>query len=335
MNRTVEKILTATTPDVLFDPRDLSERKYKNLLRRTHPDMFNLPEEKETANKAFIRLNELWEAYSNPTKRKTQATNVITTRRHTYVLGENRWKSEGYTTLAATYDAGYKVAHITLPHSPADNDLMLEWAHNLKQAFAKVDDQYKPYLPQMLESFKIHNKGVTLQAVSYSLPEGMFSLREVKEDYPEGLDAKDVAWMFRRVLIALGNTHDAGFVHGGINLDSVLIHPEFHGVILTNWQYSVEHGMSLKALPVESKGYYPEYVFAKEPASYRLDILLAAKTFQELGGDRLPRRMRAFFKGCQVSSMPEARYLLAEYDELLEDMWGERRFHHFKMRRQP
>ena len=49
---------------------------------------------------------------------------------------------------------------------------------------------------------------------------GFRSLDEVRCAYPDGVDARDAAWMWRRLLVAIGPAHRAGVVHGAVLPDT-------------------------------------------------------------------------------------------------------------------
>ena len=129
--------------------------------------------------------------------------------------------------------------------------------------------------------------------IAYRIPETMASLREVREAYPDGLDGRDWAWMLRRILMTLAA---AGRAHGALTVDTVLIEPEQHGVLLTGWTAALGgDGAALADLT---------------------DAMLAP-------GE--PRQSQ-FMRAAQRLS-PERQ--LAEYDLLLRHVYGRRRFRPF------
>ena len=129
--------------------------------------------------------------------------------------------------------------------------------------------------------------------IAYRIPETMASLREVREAYPDGLDGRDWAWMLRRILMTLAA---AGRAHGALTVDTVLIEPEQHGVLLTGWTAALgRDGAALADLT---------------------DAMLAP-------GE--PRQSQ-FMRAAQRLS-PERQ--LAEYDLLLRHVYGRRRFRPF------
>jgi hypothetical protein len=61
------------------------------------------------------------------------------------------------------------------------------------------------------------------------------SLAAARLNYPGGIDARHVVWMWRRVLEVLAYLHDGGWAHGAIHPDHLLVHPRDHGVLLIGW----------------------------------------------------------------------------------------------------
>ena len=327
----LQVILKAKTAEELFG--DLTNTvavaaMYRRLARRSHPDMFADTRDKIQAQQAFIKLTELWNIVNKTT---TTKKDVILTKKHEYLLGDIITKTDVFTVHNATYDAGYKNAELFVTNSPKDADLAAAHIAALKKVKTDVPDDYKPYFPKFIENIRYRQNGTDLVISAAEKVDGMFSLRQVLERYPKGINAKDVAWIFRRALVALGNTHDIGLVHGAPNLDALWIHPELHGLLLNHWGYSVNSGEPLKALPQEFKTDYPEKVFNKEPVDYKLDLMLAAKTMLSLLDEKAPKQLNTFFKGCALASTPIAAELLYEFDELLVRLWGERKFHAFTM----
>ncbi|MGH3238625.1 MAG: adenylosuccinate synthetase, partial [Streptosporangiaceae bacterium] len=48
---------------------------------------------------------------------------------------------------------------------------------------------------------------------------GFRSLAEVRAAFPAGIDPRDAAWMWRRLLVAAGAAHRAGVIHGAVLFD--------------------------------------------------------------------------------------------------------------------
>jgi hypothetical protein len=123
-------------------------------------------------------------------------------------------------------------------------------------------------------------------------------------------------------------------VHGAVLAPHVLIHPAEHGLVLIDWCYSVTPGVRIPALVSEFRDDYPPEVTGRQPAGPATDIYLATVLMRRLMRDP-PPALRRFADGCLYDAPrmrpQDAWALLAEFDELLEDLYGPRRFRPFAM----
>jgi hypothetical protein len=176
--------------------------------------------------------------------------------------------------------------------------------------------------------------GVTRRANVIGWLAGFVSLAEVGTAFPGGLDPRDAAWMWRRLLVAIGAAHRAGVIHGAVLPEHVMIHPAEHGLVLVDWCYSLPAPAGrLAAMVGRYRDWYPPDAAAQ--AGPGLDIWLATRCMTELIGPRLPDRMASFAAGCTLASPrrrpSDAWPLLAEYDDLLARLYGPRIFRPFAM----
>ena len=314
----VRLIEAARTPGELFGSG--GAREYRRLIRLVHPDAGG-PRE------AFDRLTTLWRAYGPVT---------IRTRRGTYAMGATPVRGD----LANLYDAGEAI--VKIPRDPAVNDLLEREAIALRQLPKDGDGRFLPYVPRLLESFRHRDEttGTERRANAIGRFDGFRSLAEVRAAYAGGVDPRDVAWMWRRLLVALGFAHRAGVLHGAVLPEHVLIHPEQHGLVLVDWCYSVpgchpDRGVRVPAMVTRRAGWYPPEVAAREPAGPGTDIYLATRCMTYLMRDRAPRPLRAFALGCLLTVQnrrpSDAWRLVAELDDLLERLYGPRRFRPFHL----
>lgn len=335
MSTIIYDILKIENGEELFG--DLSEEeaeeKYHSLQEEINPDLWSDEMENYNATLAYIYLTGLWEQCFGEEGKQDTVNDVIETQRHTYNLKGSWWNTDGFDTQIAGYDGTiWPHAYIAVPLDERDNDLNSNAALKLQRIRKEIPSEYLAFYPEILESFKIKSNDKKIQYFSTGMPDNLYSLREALTENPNGLNGRDIAWIYKRILVAIGNAHEIGIVHGGINLDSILIEPELHGLLLTNWQYSIEVGERMKAYPKSAKAYYPSYVFKKEPVSADLDICLAAQTMMELGGVVLPKPMYGFFKATATPSQPSAKELLAEFDQLLFRLYGEPKFNKFEIK---
>ncbi|WP_326645583.1 molecular chaperone DnaJ [Streptosporangium sp. NBC_01755] len=321
MTTTAEAIALVTaarTPDDLFGG-DLPHRAYRRLARLLHPDLSPGAE----AAEAFARLAELWAARGAASGRATgRATEtVITTGRGTYRIGSVFRRGAS----AVLYESGPDTL-LKLPRSHADNDLMRREADALETIARDGDPLLLPYVPRLVDSFRHRCAGVERRAnVISRAPGGFVSLDEVRRRRPV-LDARDVAWIWRRLLVAVGAAHRAGVVHGAVFGHHVLVHPVDHGLVLVDWSQSVPLGTPITALVTRHRDDYPPEVPARKPATPATDIHLATRSVAALMGGHAPTPIRRFVRGSLMSPPGDAWRLLGELDDLLDDLYGPRKY---------
>jgi hypothetical protein len=295
---------------------------YRRLVKIVHPDVAPAGRG-PAATRAFTRLAALWQDRDGPT---------LTTRRASYRPGPLLAAGD----LADLYPLDGGSALLKVPRSPAHNDLMAAEAAALTRLARDGDARHRAYGPRLRESFTHQDHdGVRRTLNVLDRCHGFVSLDEVARAHPDGVDPRDAAWMWRRLLVALGWAHRAGVVHGAVLPAHVLIHPGEHGLVLVDWCYSVAPGLPLSARVARHRDDYPPEVAAKRPATPATDIHLATGTIRRLIGDRMPQRMRRFADGCMQAAPrmrpQDAWRLLAELDELLDHLYGPRRFRPFAM----
>lgn len=100
--------------------------------------------------------------------------------------------------------------------------------------------QLQAYIPKPLDSLAINDDFVSV----LELPQGLYTLGEVRRRYPKGLKILDFAWILKRLLIAVGFEHANGFIHGSLLPETVYIHPQEHGLVLDNWSCARAFGMA-------------------------------------------------------------------------------------------
>ena len=204
-----------------------------------------------------------------------------------------------------------------------------------------IDPRFQPYLPTF------HGTTMTpdLDTVNiFTAPEGFYTLHEVMERYPDGLDPRDMAWMYRRILVALGFAHQAGYVNASVIPSAVLIHPEKHGLIIFDWVYGAPDGGDPLGVESNYEDYYPPEIRNGKTLTPASDIYMAAQLAVALVGgtpgtsmfpDGLEKEYKVHFGGClklrQEERIRDAWSALEYFDALLERLYGKRSFRPFTM----
>lgn len=335
----LKRVEGANTANELFDgDRDKAREIFVDLVKVMHPD--RLPAAKQArATAAMAKLGNLYSAYFSDDADGPVAPVTIATRKRAYVVGERVASGD----IAGIYRAEFrdgddtKRAVVKMPRSPVNNDLIENEARVLRHLADNADPLGLPYFSQLLDTFKYRDSKTNADRQVNVLTEldGWYTLFDVHKAYPNGLSIRDAAWMWKRLLIAIGHAHRAGIVHGAILPPHVLIHPEMHGLALVDWCYAEEPGGALKAILPQFKDWYPPEVLAKEPVESVTDIFMASQLMGYMLEYDAPQAFRAFIRGCALKSAaqrPEDAWeLLKELDTLLLDNVGPRRFTPFLM----
>ncbi|NES26064.1 serine/threonine protein kinase [Micromonospora terminaliae] len=315
------RLVAAARGDADLFGTDAPARRYRELVTALHPDRLGAvdPGVRAAASDALRTVTARWRGGRG-------------TRLGDYTLHRIAYAGD----LADLHDVG-RDRLLKLPRDPADNDLMAREARALRRIAERGDPRHLPYVPRLVDHLPVRDPATgaeRLVNVVAAAP-GLHSLDEVRRAYPDGLDPRDAAWMWRRLLVALGLAHRAGVVHGAVLPRHVLIEPDAHGVVLVDWCFSAEPGATVPALVPGHEDWYPAEVTARRPAGPGTDLAMAAHCMTWLMADRAPRELRAFAAGCRrpkpAARPDDAWRLLGELDEVLDRLFGPRTFRPFTL----
>lgn len=337
------RLVAAARTDADLFGVDTPAQRYRELVAALHPDRLGTLDTRvrAAATDAFVQVTTRWRATRTPVPGDPTATRPApggpTATDPTVVLGGYRLGALAHAgDLADLYDVGADRL-LKLPRDPADNDLLAREAHALRQIEERGDPRHLPYVPRLVDTFRHRDaaSGAERRITVLAAVPGLHDLDAVRRAYPDGLDARDAAWMWRRLLVALGLAHRAGVVHGAVLPRHVLIEPDAHGVVLVDWCFSAVEGGTVPALVPGHEDWYPSEVTARQPAGPGTDLAMAARCMSWLMGDRAPRELRAFADGCRrpaLAARPDDAWrLLGELDEVLDRLYGPRTFRPFTL----
>jgi curved DNA-binding protein CbpA len=356
--RTAEHLMQAGRPEDVFgelngtpeEQLQAGKKLYRRLSGKIHPDVNGGDPIAEQAYKKLVRLWEKAEKAIEKNvygKASAEPLAIIRTKMFIYAVIELLAKGD-LTDLfwAVSEDDSDQHFILKVAKRPPDRDLLkieMDQLRYLRKQDRAQAAHFLPFLPTPVESFGYQQEGKRRQTNVFEGLEGFVSLAEVRKAYPNGIDPKDMAWMFRRLAYVLGYVHHRGVIHGAVLPEHVLIHPTRHNLMLVDWCYSVRDprgtGAHIPAISTAYEPWYPPEVLGKESPMPGTDILMAARCMVALmGGDPLtgslpptvPRAIVAFFKGCTPESQrtrpQDAWQVLDEFDRLIERLWGKRTY---------
>jgi serine/threonine protein kinase len=339
---------------------DAARKVFRQIAKTAHPDLYQGTEDFDRANVIFKRLAHLWELaqarIENGTYGTTKETNTFTpfsirTSHGEYTIENFLTQGDLCNLYLGISSTTGKRCLLKFPIKPEDNDLALNETRILTHL--KKGNEYEKlrhFVSQLIDTFSYQERasGIIRHVNVLSYSKGWYSLKEVRKAYPQGIDAHDMAWIWRRLLVALGFAHANHVIHGAILPPHVLISPDQHGVMLIDWSYAVLQpattGEYIRAISSPYREWYPEEVFAKEEPTPGLDISMAAMCMVYLLNGNphertfpaaIPWQLQNYLKGCMLprphQRPQDASILLDNFDALIERLWGPRKFHQFVM----
>ena len=239
---------------------------------------------------------------------------------------------------AVSGDEGYV---LKVPRVAGVNNLLAKEREVLEQLIEQSgDDLYATYFPQPVETFRADDRRIN----ACRWRDGFHTAQRILECHPGGLDGRHLAWMFKRVLEAIGYAHRQGWIHGAVLPPHLMFHAENHGLQLLDWMHAARRRQHLVVAPAAFKSWYPPECQLRRAVTPSVDIYLAAKSLVYLsGGDplsnaipnRIPAAIQRFLHGCLLESpnmRPQDAWLLHdEFTQLLEDVYGPPKYHQLDM----
>lgn len=331
----VTNVLSASNPqDVFGDVTSVEELRqlYRLLSRDVHPD---LNSNSADSNKAFARLTELYESavrlfeLGHYTSAPGRATLTVNGRKVEVI---KRFNS---CTVNDLYLVDIDKTHsgfLSVVKSPKLNSYG-KHEYEILQKFVSASNLWLSNIPIPLDSFMHTHAGYQRHAQLLLVPPGYVTLATVMQSYPQGLNAKDMAWIYRRLLDVVGFAHSNEIIHGNITPSNILIGlGDVHEVRLINWQGAVSPGQKIPFMDSSYREFYPPEVTAKEKASYATDLYSLSVCMIKLLGENLhqERAIKAFLLSCTFES-PRSRpqdswKLRQEFTDLIEKMWVKREY---------
>jgi serine/threonine protein kinase len=276
---------------------------------------------------------------------------VIDVHRRKYVVGKLMASGEIADLYFCTEGKTASSLVLKLARSHRDNDLLQNEAQILRKLFPAdaKDEGHRRYLLRLADSFLLRGTTGSQRRVNVlPVADGHVSVADVLTHYPSGIDYRDMAWMFRRLLDALGFVHSCGILHGSINPEHVLVHPTTHGAKLVDWCHGVADvtakGARVRVMSTKQATYCAPEIRAKARVTTATDVYSAAAcAVALLGGDpcsgsvpdTVPPQIRNFLVSCLLPAptrRPDNAWdLHEEFAEVLRRLVGKPRYRPFHM----
>lgn len=168
--------------------------------------------------------------------------------------------------------------------------------------------------PEMIES------DIEGNWAAFAIPDGFYTLSEALKSFPDGkMDARDVAWMVKRVLIVLKATNR----YPSFNLDNFLVNPEGHSIVLIGKYRAAPFDHAGE--PLSQLHALMDVIVKKDDLNGRQQVEFLKKSAESLTIALNNRRTRTEKPSFDYS------HVLREFSIKLEDIYGPPRYHHLEL----
>lgn len=331
------------------------KKKYRELVRMTHPDQV-APDERSLANTVFPMLVRFYEdalsalktgryemvrATTTASAQTSSADVIMRSAQAVYTVKADLFGTGDFSNLhLGTTAKGESVLLKVAAETSANAFLAKEGTFYKQLALRSELAPLRRYLPEMLDSFTISERTNEQYRVNvFRYTPGYVSLKTIHDAYPKGLDPKDAAWIWRRLIAQALAAETIGVVHGAIVPDHVLVHPDTHEPLHLGWVHSVERPQERQARLTTVidrwRDWYPKEIFAREIPSLQTDLYMVGKTMIYLaGGDvarnRFPRHYPQIMKDTVAQLIEDdardrprdGHALLREFTTGIRGLWG-------------
>ena len=100
------------------------------------------------------------------------------------------------------------------------------------------------------------------------------------------VEQKHANWMLSRMFEFASWINQIGYVHAGINPESIYIMPENHGMCCVSFYHLTKLNEKIKTISATYKNFYPPQLFVNKTAESNIDLDLAKRTTIYLLGDK-------------------------------------------------
>lgn len=178
-----------------------------------------------------------------------------------------------------------------------DTDGVVNFKRFPKKIITAVEDRNKVFITSSINAYKNistkpntevvlkymptvmgYNSGKTLLATKFRTR--MVSIKDLT------LEQVHVNWVFSRLFEFIVLLRQSGFVHLGINPNTVFISPENHGIGISSFYHTKKHNSTITTIDSNYKHWYPASMFREKQADSSIDLELAKRLACWLLGDK-------------------------------------------------
>ena len=110
------------------------------------------------------------------------------------------------------------------------------------------------------------------------------TIADIRAAYPDGVDPRHAVWIYKRMLEMLAWVHEAGWVHGAILPQHIVVHVRGHGARIVGFSCANRISEKLVAFNESQKEFYPDAILNGSRLTPAIDLVMAARVIAFLLG---------------------------------------------------
>lgn len=364
-------ILAAKTPEEVFgklkgtDEDSLLQslrQSFHRLSRMVHPDLFAKDHvASRTATMVFQKLTQAYQDAQESIRKGHYGRAVVVTLKgkyHRYASFQTGEMADLHRVYFDSED-GRQEGILKVARTAKDNDLLEAERDNLQHLNDRLkakNSQHAYCVPTIYDSFLITDgSSAGRRANVLEVFDGFYNVVSIRESLPQGVDAKTLVWMWKRLLTMMDWSHKLGVIHGAILPAHVMYYPDNdggvgkdnrkHAVRLVDWCYSIKtEERRLKAVSAKYRSFTAPEILSKGTLGPWTDLYMGAKTMLFLaGGDTdtdtfpsaVPVKLAKALKECLKKNPGlrprEVRAHFEVFVEVAREVFGDPRYHRFDL----
>ena len=317
----IESIRKAKTcEDIFVNDKNKNRLIYKELAKKYHPDVCS----DINAAEDFAKINELYnQAIEKINKGIWFEKDILLIENINGKKYKLKYLKKYDFELGCFYIGTHHLIYIINRQNKKFLDNALTVLKNLRYADLKMEQEFKRYFPNIVDTFELKTGDFCLVLKKDPTDFLLSDLIDFYKNKGEELEDKHCAWVISRLSNIACFLKYNGLVHNGISINNCLISPEYHTIMLLGgWWYCVPNGEKLIGTQKSVYDVMPIKEKSEKISTYKTDL----ESIKQIGRQLNRNYPKPFDNWVNQAASDDAFKEFEEWNKVLYDSYGERKF---------
>lgn len=326
-----DALIRETNPANVFGDAAKAKKVYRKLSKLVHVDT-GAPD-----SDAMTLLNILWDNAENQIANGSYGYDLPVAGVEMIIAGNRVMVYEKLreTEVSSVYYGEIDGVPVCVDIAHIGNSDLLDAAAQNMKLIATLNVQESFFYPTLICE-GVDGKRSKVNVYQYTMPDGNVldprktaSLKQVVEGVGGTLRDKHIAWIWRKLLMAIGIMWHYGVIHAGLNPDNIIVTTdlELHGVIMDGWYFASYQQTPIMVVNDAWLDIYPSKIkdTERQHPLPGLDVYMGAKSMM-WANKTLNQVFVDYFNWCAqdyVLARPDkVQVMLPEFDHRIFNVLG-------------